>query len=375
MFDSGRICNIFNLAALYRESIYKLIDQEWECDWYIGRNDTDIKGISEDALKSVHWVKNKRLKGNWYWQTGVGKLIRKDEYSTYLMTGEFYCLSTWWILLQHKLLYPHKRVYLWTHGWYGREGSLKKWIKKLFFSMSDKVLTYGDYAREVGIAQGFNPDKILPIHNSLNHSYQKTLRELLATSDIYINHFKNQNPTLIFIGRLTKVKKLEMLLEAMADLKRKGSDYNLILIGSGEDKDHLEELTHKLGLSHSVWFYGPCYDDHQNAQLIYDADLCVAPGNVGLTAMHSMVFGTPVLTHDDFPWQMPEFEAIVPGKTGCFFKRNSVESLSEEIERWCQKHKEDRDMVRRNCYQEIDTKWTPEYQLNVLKTVINSQSR
>lgn len=57
-----------------------------------------------------------------------------------------------------------------------------------------------------------------------------------------------------------------------------------------------------------------------NAELIYNADLCVAPGNIGLTAMHAMMFGCPCISHNDFSWQMPEFEAIVPYKTGNFLK-------------------------------------------------------
>lgn len=57
-----------------------------------------------------------------------------------------------------------------------------------------------------------------------------------------------------------------------------------------------------------------------NAEFIYNADLCVSPGNVGLTAMHSLVFGCPVITHNCFEWQMPEFEAIQPGITGDFLR-------------------------------------------------------
>lgn len=83
-------------------------------------------------------------------------------------------------------------------------------------------------------------------------------------------------------------------------------------------KQQLQQQVKSYNLANNIWFYGACYDEIKNAALIYNADLCVSPGNVGLTAMHSMVFGTPVITHNDFKWQMPEFEAIEPGKTGDF---------------------------------------------------------
>jgi len=34
----NRICGIFNLAAHYRDPIYKQIDKELDCDFFIGDN-------------------------------------------------------------------------------------------------------------------------------------------------------------------------------------------------------------------------------------------------------------------------------------------------------------------------------------------------
>ena len=105
--------------------------------------------------------------------------------------------------------------------------------------------------------------------------------------------------------------------------------------------------------------------------MIYNADLCVSPGNIGLTAMHSLVFGTPAITHDDFPHQMPEFEAIKDGETGTFFKNGNVDSLAEGIVRWFEKHGNDREDVRKACMKEIDENWTPQFQIEVLRKNLN----
>ena len=137
-------------------------------------------------------------------------------------------------------------------------------------------------------------------------------------------------------------------------------------------KEELKNLVSTKNLDNQVWFYGLCYDDNKNAQLIYDADLCVAPGNVGLTAMHSMVFGTPVITHNNFSMQMPEFESITPNITGDFFKYNDVSSLSQKIEDWIDNKSSKRDKIRQDCYDEIDRFWTPKYQMNILKRVIEN---
>lgn len=368
-----KVCMVYNFAQLYREPIFRLIDGAWDCEWWFGRNTTDIKGMPEDALRKATYVENRGIAGSLYWQQGVGALMRRKDFNMYLMLGEPKGLSTWWALLQRRLFYRRKRVVLWSHGWYGREGFIKKWIKRMFFSMADHVLTYGQYAKDVAVAQGFDGNKITPIHNSLNHEKQTRLRSQLNRSNVYARHFGNEYPVLLFVGRLTRVKRLDMLLRAVKELDDRGERYNVVLIGDGEMRAELEGLTAELELTGRVWFYGACYDDTQNAQLIFDADLCVAPGNVGLTAMHTMVFGTPVLTHDDFSWQMPEFEAIRPGLTGDFFRNGDVHSLANAISSWFAAHADEREVIRRACYEEIDTRWTPQYQFQIIQNVFKTK--
>ena len=73
-------------------------------------------------------------------------------------------------------------------------------------------------------------------------------------------------------------------------------------------------------------FVGEVYSESELCPLIAAADLCVSPGAVGLTVMHALVYGTPVITHDDLDNQKPEFEAIQPGVTGALFRRGDVQS-------------------------------------------------
>ena len=158
-----------------------------------------------------------------------------------------------------------------------------------------------------------------------------------------------------------------MLIDAVARLNDKDEHYNIAFVGDGVERESLQQQVNRLGISDQVWFYGACYDEKTNAEMIFNADLCVAPGNVGLTAMHTMVFGTPVISHNDFKWQMPEFEAIKPGKTGDFFERNDMQSLARTISKWFTEKKGKREEVRKACYNEIDTNWNPYYQMEIIK--------
>ena len=68
-------------------------------------------------------------------------------------------------------------------------------------------------------------------------------------------------------------------------------------------------------------FYGATYDEKELSKLIYMSDLTVSPGNIGLTAIHSLSYGTPVCSHSNFNNQMPESEAIINFENGFFFRK------------------------------------------------------
>ena len=155
----------------------------------------------------------------------------------------------------------------------------------------------------------------------------------------------------------------------MSKLAKKGNYYNIIFVGDGTEKQNLQELAASLNLSDNVWFYGACYDEKQISEFIYNADLCVSPGNVGLTAMHAMVFGTPVISHNNFPMQMPEFEAIIENKTGAFFTEDDIDSLADSIYHWFENHT-DRESVRKDCFTVIQEKYNPYKQIETFKKVI-----
>lgn len=363
-----KLCLIYNSAAHYRTSIFLLLDKEFECDFVFGESLGDIHQMNTSMLRgNVTKVKNRFYGRGFYWQPQVQGTLCKS-YNNYLILGDYHCLSTWLFCLRARLFHQSKRIFFWTHGWYGKENYIEKLVKKCFFKMANGgVFLYGNYARKLMIREGFDADMLFTIHNSLAYEKQITIRQELELNDIYKDHFGNNYPVLIFVGRLTKVKHLDMILLAMRQLSDKGKTCNLTLIGDGEQRVQLETMVCDLGLEKQVWFYGACYDEKQLGTLIYNADLCVSPGNVGLTAMHVMVYGTPVLTHNDFPHQMPEFESIHEGETGTFFERGNVGSLAKAIESWFSEKSGSRDKVRQTCFHEIDTQWTPQFQLDVLK--------
>ena len=369
--DNMKLCIVYNFTQKYREPIFKKLDREFDCKWYFGNNKTNIAGFDISVLKDATLIKNHYSNRTpFYSQEGIASLANNKEIDTFLTLGDPFNVSMWLLAIRIRLFNRKKKLYYWTHGWYGRENILRRLFKKLFFKLADGIFLYGNYAKELMIKEGFKENKLFVIHNSLDYNNQLKLRKSLTTSDIYSKHFGNNNKTIIFIGRLTKQKRIDMLLDVIANLKKKGESFNLVLIGDGSVRQALEKQANELEITEQVWFYGACYDDTKNAELIYNADLCVSPGNVGLTAVHTMTFGTPVATHDTFSMQGPEFEAIREGETGTFFKYNDKDSIEVSISGWFKQHSNDREQIRQNCYEEIATQWNPEFQMKVFKEIL-----
>lgn len=366
-----KLCCVFNIPSLYREAIYLDIDKAFDCEWFFENEKNDIALFDTSQLKAVSFLEHDQFIGRFYRMRGLLRCLwRRKDFDHYLMVGAPMCISIWTLCIFLKVFHPRKKLYFWTHGWYGKESFAERIVKKAFLKLADELFVYGNYAKGLLVNNGFKEDRIHVIHNSLSYNVQLDLRKQLSSSDIYKEHFGNSHPVLLFIGRLTPVKRLDMLLDALDLLNHRGENYNLVFVGDGKEKESLAHKTVEFNLNEQVWFYGACYDEKANAELIFNADLCVAPGNIGLTAMHVLMFGCPAITHNDFPYQMPEFEAIVPYKTGNFFERGSVVSMAEVIEDWFRANHSLRDYIRECCYKEIDEFWTPAFQMNVLKQVL-----
>lgn len=359
---------ITNIGSHYRLPIFTAMWKTFGCDFYLGNKlRTPIQTFDYNALPGYRKALHNVFFGSFYWQQ-KSLLPLFKSYHYYIIDGEPYCLSSWAILVLGKLL--GKEVIAWTHGWYGRESRLKRIVKKVFFALHSKLLVYSDYAINLMAQEGISRDKMFCIANSLDTDKEKAIRQSLTATNIYHSHFNNNDPTIIYCGRIQKWKKLEQLIDSVKKLKSEGIGVNIVFVGKDVEGVNIAQYAAQQNIEDRIWMYGPCYDDSILGNLFYNAHVCVSPGNVGLTAIHALSFGCPIITHDNFAYQGPEFEAIIPGVTGDFYEQDNVDDLTEKIKYWIGTSHESRDRIRQQAYQEIDRKWNIHYQIEVMKQVV-----
>jgi glycosyltransferase involved in cell wall biosynthesis len=86
------------------------------------------------------------------------------------------------------------------------------------------------------------------------------------------------DPTLIvFLGSLTREQGLNLMIEAMPDLRRTVPDARLRVIGDGPEACSLKSLAAEKGVSDAVEFMGFIEDDSRAAELVAEGAVGIAP--------------------------------------------------------------------------------------------------
>jgi len=372
-----KILFITNFFPLYRKSIWKkLLNNKSDVIFYFDpiQNEgiqVEKQFFSEsNKLNSFKEVKNFYFFGRVIWQSRIVRECLSASFNQAIFLGDMNILSTWISLLICRL--RNKKTILWTHGFYGNENYIKRKLRILFYSIGNKYLLYEQRGKKLMIRAGFDASKIFVIYNSLDYELQKEYFENYQKNNTKreFTFFKNSKlKTILFLGRLTSVKKIDLLIKSLNKLNSKRVNFNLLIIGEGSQKSSLKKMAKK-GLEKGwIYFYGKTYKESELSKLIYSSDLMVSPGNTGLNAVHALSYGTPVGTHNNFYKQMPEAAIIEDQKTGFFFNENDSDDLSLNIDLWFSKF--DINLTQAERRRIIDEKYNPEYQIKVIQKALD----
>lgn len=150
---------------------------------------------------------------------------------------------------------------------------------------------------------------------------------------------KNQNFTLITVGRLEPVKNHKLLIAALSKIQDKS--IQLIIVGDGTERDNLESLTNKLDLQHRVTFVG---FSKEPEKFLARADLFVLPSyseGFGIAAVEAMFCDVPCLCTNI--GGCPEL--IEDTKSGWLFDPYKLNDLIDRIDYISQLDKEELEQV------------------------------
>lgn len=146
--------------------------------------------------------------------------------------------------------------------------------------------------------------------------------EKIEASDLQL-----KRPVFLYVGRITPRKGLKALLEACSILKSQGyQDYSLLVVGTGEQREELDELVKERELDEQVTWVG-WVEYGRLGNYFQQADVFVFPTLEdiwGMVALEAMVFGKPVLCSK---WAGAA-EMVIEEENGYIFDPSEPEELA-----------------------------------------------
>ena len=157
----------------------------------------------------------------------------------------------------------------------------------------------------------------------------------ISSKNIYnINSFKSEeisdltNKEFLAVGRLTSAKGYDNLIKIFAIFCKKNKDWNLKIVGNGEEKESLNKLIKNYKLENRIEII-PFTANIKSYYLNSSALLITSRWEgFGMTAIEAMEFGLPIIAYD-----IPSMVEITEnGKYGKLIQNNNMNQFAEQLE-------------------------------------------
>jgi glycosyltransferase involved in cell wall biosynthesis len=180
----------------------------------------------------------------------------------------------------------------------------RRWERSRMLRSLDAILAYSQLGAEQYRQMGISPEHVYVASNAVNPAPS-------APPPVKVVD-ENKPASLLFVGRLQARKRVDLLLEACAELPDELQP-SLIIVGDGPARLELENLARRV--YPQAEFAGAKHGEE--LEPYYEkADLFVLPGTGGLAVQQAMAHGLPVIvargdgTQDDLVrsdngWQVP----------------------------------------------------------------------
>jgi glycosyltransferase involved in cell wall biosynthesis len=235
------------------------------------------------------------------------KIIRLgNTYSIFLLSGIYYLIRLRWkkfdividtahglpfftpFFTRRKkiLIIHHDHTRLWRSEWKGMVGRIGSVIESRLVSFIYKnipVVTLSDSSKKELMKKGYK--KVYAVPPGIDTAFYNGL------------HNKSQTPLVLYLGRLRKYKRVDMLLYMMPFICDEIPNTKLIIAGNGQDRARIFEIIREKKLNNRVIFKG-YISEEEKRELLSQAWVLAFPSLIegwGLVAMEAAASGTPTV--------------------------------------------------------------------------------
>lgn len=169
------------------------------------------------------------------------------------------------------------------------------------------------------VARGFDAEHITVIPNGVDLDF--------LTPDP--EHTRFERPTLLYLGRIKRYKRIDLIVRALHQLVAEGVDAQLIVAGQGDNEPAIRELIASLGLDDRVSLPG-FVDEPEKRRLFRKAWIHVLTSpkeGWGISNLEAAACGTATVASDSPGLR----DSVVAGETGFLVPHGDVSALAERL--------------------------------------------
>jgi len=194
-----------------------------------------------------------------------------------------------------------------------------------YYRLVDATMIYASHGFEIHESFGIKREKIFLTHNAPDTETIAKIRQRLIRQGV-----NTSNPgRILHIGRLVKWKRVDLVIEAVAQLSARYDTIELIIIGAGPEEAYLKDLARRKAPEDAIRFLGSIYDPENLAREIITSAIYVLAGMGGLSINEAMAYGKPVICSR---CDGTERDLVTDGENGFYFKEGDAGDLASKIE-------------------------------------------
>lgn len=173
---------------------------------------------------------------------------------------------------------------------------------------------------------------------------------------------------LLFVGRMTKVKNIQFIINSLEILNNKNIDFKMIFVGNGDDLDYFKKQCEQKGIKNKVNFTGSITDKKMLSSLYLNSTIYLFPSifdNDSLTIIEASLYSLPTIAIQ----KTDSSERITDNRNG-YLIQNDPSDMANKIE-YIFNHKTENKIIGENASKEIPKTW--EQATNEYLAIYNEQ--
>ena len=163
--------------------------------------------------------------------------------------------------------------------------------------MAQSIVVQSKESSELLISIGASEERIILIHNGVDTEYYKPY-----SGDIFKLRLRLGLPTegilVCCVSRLRSLKRIDVIIKAFQQIQKQSPNCNLLIIGSGSERDKLRRLAISVGVSDKVIFQGYVLDTLPYLQAADIFTLSSEKENFSNALLEAMACGLGIVATD-----------------------------------------------------------------------------